>query len=393
MMPLPMNTAPVAVGALPASPGRPALGGALAFDAVLGALSAPAASEAVLPEGEVAVPTVPDDAPSPAPPVDDVASDLAADTAVDVAPGAVPEIVPDVTAEVAPEIAPGVKADSVQDVAPDGAADAGPEMPDMIADPMPEAEVEVTPAGAGIAAAPPPRAPDFARPVPRLASALPENRGPVSPLPVTAAPIPAADAPDLPADFPDARLPDQAGVGRPVPAQTASPAAVSDPAPTAPAPAAAVLPRAEMPAAPMPAPTPPPAAPLPVARQVADAVLHITGDSTEIVLAPEELGRLRIVISRDQGGLLVTLTAERPEALDLLRRHGEALRQDLSRQGDEGARLDFQMARQGEGRDPGAGQPMRMAQAGPAGVQDGAPQMVEPMARPAIMPGRIDMRM
>ena len=139
-------------------------------------------------------------------------------------------------------------------------------------------------------------------------------------------------------------------------------------------------------------PVAPPAAP-PVARQVADAILNIKGDSTEIVLNPPELGAVRIVISRDPQGLLVTLLAERPEALDLMRRHVDLLRQDLAAQGEAGARLDFASQAQGGGFAQGGREEAQTRLAAVPGGQVAAPEQSETMARPVLMPGRVDMRL
>ena len=143
--------------------------------------------------------------------------------------------------------------------------------------------------------------------------------------------------------------------------------------------------RGESPAA---LPTPPP-----VARQVADAILNIKGDSTEIVLNPPELGTVRIVISRDPQGLVVTLLAERPEALDLMRRHVDLLRQDLAAQGEAGARLDFASQGQGGGFAQGGREEAQTRLAAVPGGQVVAPEQTETMARPVLRPGRVDMRL
>ena len=168
---------------------------------------------------------------------------------------------------------------------------------------------------------------------------------------------------------------------------TARPMASAEQAPVMAVPAAVQAPvaRGESPAPPL-----APAAPPPVARQVADAILTMDGDSTEIVLTPPELGTVRIVIARDPHGLVVTLSAERPEALDLLRRHADLLRQELSLQGDEAARLDFLASGQGEGGQAG-GRNARTEGAFP-GRRDDGPIQLEPMMRPVAVPGRIDMR-
>lgn len=136
---------------------------------------------------------------------------------------------------------------------------------------------------------------------------------------------------------------------------------------------------------------PPTAPPPPATRQVADAVVRMEGEVTEITLAPAELGSLRIALSRDAHGLVVTLTAERPEALDLLRRHMDLLRQDLVAQGEAGVRVDVAGAGSGDGH----GRPRRDADArGAASRGHGADRAVPAAAvlRPVVLPGRIDMR-
>lgn len=182
----------------------------------------------------------------------------------------------------------------------------------------------------------------------------------------------------------------------PVVAEGAQPAQAGAERLAAIAPAVAPPP-AQPPALPVPVPAPPAmatplaAAPPPVSRQVADALVRMEGDVTEITLAPAELGRLRITLTRDSQGLVVLLTAERPEALDLLRRHGDLLRQELAGQGEGEARLEYSAG----GQDGTAGQAGRRANRGPkAGPVPDAGPMPETAAtimRP-VLPGRIDMR-
>lgn len=128
-----------------------------------------------------------------------------------------------------------------------------------------------------------------------------------------------------------------------------------------------------------------------VPRQVADAVVRMDGDVTEITLTPAELGTVRIAIARDSQGLLVTLTAERPEALDLLRRHVDVLRQELAIQGEEGARLDFSASGEGGGFAQAGRQDATARPAVSRARVDVAGQ-AEAMIRPMLLPGRIDMR-
>lgn len=58
-------------------------------------------------------------------------------------------------------------------------------------------------------------------------------------------------------------------------------------------------------------------------------------------LAPEELGKLTISIKQDGNFVHVTLTADRPETLDLMRRNANDLIADLRQTGFSGASLSF----------------------------------------------------
>lgn len=131
--------------------------------------------------------------------------------------------------------------------------------------------------------------------------------------------------------------------------------------------------------------------PAPVSRQVADAVVRMRAEVTEITLAPAELGKLRITLSRDSHGLVVTLAAERPEALDLLRRHMDLLRQELAAQGEDDARLDFTAAGQGDGFAQPGRQDADPAIAALPRDEAARPASVKTVIRP-VLPGRIDMR-
>lgn len=70
-----------------------------------------------------------------------------------------------------------------------------------------------------------------------------------------------------------------------------------------------------------------------IAVQVAEVVAAGGKTATEITLQPEELGRLRMSMSAENGGLSVTMTVERPETLDLMRRHIDGLVDELRRLG------------------------------------------------------------
>ncbi|WCR11359.1 flagellar hook-length control protein FliK [Paracoccus stylophorae] len=78
-----------------------------------------------------------------------------------------------------------------------------------------------------------------------------------------------------------------------------------------------------------------------VIRQVADAVVTLGGDRLEIALSPEELGRVRLVVTAADRAPHVTVWIERPEVMDLVRRHAGLLMQHLAEAGLAGAELDF----------------------------------------------------
>ena len=61
----------------------------------------------------------------------------------------------------------------------------------------------------------------------------------------------------------------------------------------------------------------------------------------ELVLNPEELGKVRFEIHQNGDQIKVILTVERPETLDLLRRHADQLVQEFRAAGYSGASLNF----------------------------------------------------
>ncbi len=79
-----------------------------------------------------------------------------------------------------------------------------------------------------------------------------------------------------------------------------------------------------------------PLAPTIVAHVKAAPTGHVT-----LTLAPEELGHLRMTISQDAGDVRVMVSADRPETLDLMRRHADQLTAELRGAGFSGATLQF----------------------------------------------------
>lgn len=75
--------------------------------------------------------------------------------------------------------------------------------------------------------------------------------------------------------------------------------------------------------------------------EIARIIQSKAGDEVEIQLAPHELGRLRIRVAVESEATRVTVQAERPETLDLMRRNGEVLMKELRAAGFAGGTLDF----------------------------------------------------
>lgn len=72
-------------------------------------------------------------------------------------------------------------------------------------------------------------------------------------------------------------------------------------------------------------------APPPPALQIATAVASEgpSASHIDVSLSPEELGHVRLRLAHGEAGLSVTITADRPETLDLLRRNIETLARDF----------------------------------------------------------------
>jgi len=74
------------------------------------------------------------------------------------------------------------------------------------------------------------------------------------------------------------------------------------------------------------------------------------GDASrvELRLDPPELGRVQIDIRFDDGAAAASISAERPETLELLRRHADALQRELTSAGFTGANVAFSDRRPGQ---------------------------------------------
>lgn len=121
----------------------------------------------------------------------------------------------------------------------------------------------------------------------------------------------------------------------------------------------------------------------PVQVQIVQA-LSPDGAVTELRLAPEELGHVRIDLRQEGDRLVMTVAAERQDTLDLLRRHAGELAAELRAAGHPGLDLSF-----GRWSGPGAGggNPPGAAPEAEKAPAAGAPlQAVAPL--PAVRPDR-----
>ncbi|MFD0980050.1 flagellar hook-length control protein FliK [Tropicimonas aquimaris] len=81
------------------------------------------------------------------------------------------------------------------------------------------------------------------------------------------------------------------------------------------------------------------------AVQIAEASRGTSDGTLDIQLAPEELGRVKISFNSHETGLSVSIQAERPETVDLIRRHLNDLIRELRAQGLEPASVDVDSSR------------------------------------------------
>ncbi|MGG7566968.1 flagellar hook-length control protein FliK [Rhodovulum sp. DZ06] len=108
-----------------------------------------------------------------------------------------------------------------------------------------------------------------------------------------------------------------------------------------------------------------------VAAQLAPALRRGGDGSTEIRLDPPELGRVRVTLRTDEAGLVATITAERPETVDLMRRHADLLLRDLAANGQ--ARVDLSFGSFGGNGGDGEKGGGRFAAAGASILPEAAP--------------------
>lgn len=134
-----------------------------------------------------------------------------------------------------------------------------------------------------------------------------------------------------------------------------------------------------------------PAAP-PPASQLSQAIVQIIqrgADSpVEVMLRPEELGKVRFDLITTGDKLHITLFVERPEAMDLIRRHGEQFLNDLRQSGFSQPSLSFGDWSQRDTRPAKPAAPAKPAEGGVIAYEASADATARMVAA-----GRLDLRL
>ncbi len=84
-----------------------------------------------------------------------------------------------------------------------------------------------------------------------------------------------------------------------------------------------------------------PQVPRQIGEQLAAAVRQGVNGPVEVTLNPEELGRVKLTLTTTEASILVTMTVERPETADLMRRHLAALGAEFSALGYSDIAFEF----------------------------------------------------
>ncbi|MEM9639819.1 MAG: flagellar hook-length control protein FliK, partial [Pseudomonadota bacterium] len=117
-----------------------------------------------------------------------------------------------------------------------------------------------------------------------------------------------------------------------------------------------------------------------VAQQLAASIQVLQDGNLEIALNPEELGRVKIAISMQDAGVMITIQTDRGETMDLMRRNISMLEQAFRDMGHGSVDFSFQSDQQANADDQGSGSESN-------GLLDGLPQEMDPVERALALPG------
>lgn len=119
-----------------------------------------------------------------------------------------------------------------------------------------------------------------------------------------------------------------------------------------------------------------------ITRQIAQAAITLREGEIELVLAPEELGRLRLRVKQTEGSATVTVWFERPEVLEAARRHLDLLIRDLQDSGFESPSLDLHDQSAWSDPDDGGSEDNTSMEAVPSPANDESPRHLPLSDRP-----------
>ncbi len=109
----------------------------------------------------------------------------------------------------------------------------------------------------------------------------------------------------------------------------------------------------------------------PQIRQLAEAIIGAEDGQVELQLEPEELGRVSFNVKHSDQGITLHITADRPETLELLRRHAEQLARYLQEHGYQNSSFSFAGGRSGR-------------QSAPQKLRDAGPRLASVETNPSV---------
>ena len=89
-----------------------------------------------------------------------------------------------------------------------------------------------------------------------------------------------------------------------------------------------------------------------VAKQLVQVMAQAAHKPVEIALSPHELGRVRMSITAEDGAITVNILAERPDTLDLMRRHIDQLGHTFRAMGYDQIAFSFGQGGDADGNTP-----------------------------------------
>ena len=128
-----------------------------------------------------------------------------------------------------------------------------------------------------------------------------------------------------------------------------------------------------------------------VAQQLVAALRGTADMASELRLSPSELGRVRISLSSSDAGMVVSIVAERPETLDLMRRHVDQLAQEFHDIGYPSAEFSFGQSASDQSRGDGR-QEDRPDTGTPAALHEVTDTRQTPHKASGIALDRVDVR-